>query len=82
MVYFLCGMGVDSRLYMICVLHIDKSCYNMYDFNFTIMLLVQFCYIPVFLINFNLFAEGLLPPGMSKGHRNLALKIFFHKYIC
>ena len=69
-----CGL---IRLYMICVFYTDKSCYIMYDFNLTIKLLVQFCYIPVFLINFNLFTEGLLPPDMSDGHRNLALKIFF-----
>ena len=69
------GWGL-IRVYMICVLHIDKSCYNMYDFDFTIILLVQICYMPVFLMNFNLFAEGLLPPDVWKGHRDFVLKLF------
>ena len=70
-VYFWGGMRVDTS-----VLHIDKSCYNMYDF--TIILLVQVCYIPVFLMNFNLFAEGLLPPYVWQGHRDFVLKLFFN----
>ena len=29
-------------------------------------------------MTFNLFAEGLLPPDVSQGHRDLVLKLFFN----